>query len=455
MALDPDQYTAHYGFRKIRAGEPFSKDSYKFTVADRDLQDLLLFLAAEGHHHTGESSEAMAPEDGPTAMVQTSGGSLPAGNRYFYVYTIIDPNGFESVASPEVFVDMPPAVASPAAPALRFDDTGGTLPPGNYYYALTAYTGFDNLETETGAVRYISVPYSTQTNKVTLTLPSLPAGADGFNVYRRTPSGIGLLHVAKIEGEQATFVDGGALVEDCDRFAPTKSTATSRNSARIKLPDDFTLPAGYAWRIYRGRDSGIFTNGVLATITDGSREFIDVGGGTLPGQPPVIGIAPGAPSRIQLTNAAEVQGRLPLAQVSAFPHCETFSYPGDVVQMQGTTVWTCPFPQATIVGVQASLGRGSSADNRPVIVDVNWRDPDGNDYLSIFTQGARPSIAQGQQVGARATPDVTTELVQGDQLTVDIAQEGGGADRDLTVVIYMLVYGYTMAASHPWVAPHG
>lgn len=447
------EYTDPYGLSKLGQGESLSADSYKFSRADRDVIARLLYLGAEGHRHTGDAGAAQTLTDPPLVAVSLEGGSLPPGVRLYYRMTLVDPQGFESPASPEARIDTAPAVAAPYQPTNPVvEPTGGQLLPGNYYYVLSAYTDFTNAETEAGNALYVSVPFSTQTNRVSFDLPILPAGATGFNVYRRTPSGSGYLHVAVVNMTEGTpptqFVDDGTLNEDCDRFAPAVSTARSRNSVIVTFPDD--LPVGYSWRIYRTLRANDYVNSLLTTITDGSLTYTDTGTGTLAGQPPVVGVQPGAPTKIDLDNGAEVQGRLPLAAVSAFPDCETFSYPGEVAVLQGTSAWICPFPNATIVHVQAALGRGSTA-GADVVVDVNAYDTLNDDWYSIFAvEEDQPRVLAGGQVGAAAAPTARTELVAGDRLTVDIDTDGGGGVIDLTVVIYMLVYGYTEMVSHPW-----
>ena len=451
------EYTDDYGLIKLGAGEPLSTDSYKFTIADRDLIAKLLKLGAETHKHTGGVSSLEELEDAPLLAVDISGGDLPPGTRLYYVVTAVDPGGFETAASPQAFIDTTASILAPGAPTDPLvESTGGTLPPGNYYYVLSAYTDFDSHETAADNSLYVSIPFSTTTNKVTLTLPTLPGGATGFNVYRRTPSGVGYLHVATIDMSvgtpPTTFVDNGALTEDCDRFAPTESTALSQNSVEVTFPD--TLDSGWAWRVYRSVSNTDFSNSLVATILEPTLTYTDTGTGTEPIQPPTEGIAPGAPSQIQLTNAAEVQGRLPLSKVSAFPHCETFSFPGDVVPITGSTRWVCPFPQATILGVQPALGRDSVPDVDPVQVQL-IRNPTGTtDYNNVYDPADLPEVDVDTEIGPfkAAFYDLQKELVAGDSLLIDIVQNGGGAntDRDLSVVIYLYVYGWTSLVSHPW-----
>lgn len=444
------EYTEHYGLKILGPGEHFSEDSYQYTRADRRLIDRLLRLGAESHRHTGGVTDRPTVDSAPLLVVDTQAGSMPPGQRYFYRYTLVDADGFESTASPEAFIDTAPGVDSPAAPTAVID-TGGSLPPGNFYYILSAYTDFDNLETVAGPGVFVSVPYANgNTNRVTLTLPTLPRGATGFNVYRRTPSGGAYYHIDSIDMTTGptTYVDDGTAQEDCDRMAPEISTALARNAIVITLPGDApAVPAGYAWRIYRTTRAGDYSNSLLTTIADGAVTFTDTGIGTSGGQPPTVGISPGAPERVDLTNGTEVQGRLPLAAVSAFPHEITFSFPGPVEPVQGTQTWICPFPQATLFCVRPVLGRDVTAVG-DVSVNVVVKQYGYDTWLNVLNVPA--TIPEGYNdvlVGGDAF--AISEIQTADLIAVDVVASDP-TNVGLTVVIGMHLYGWTSMISHTW-----
>lgn len=456
------QQTDHYQLEILGPNEPLSSDGYKFTDADRRTIDRLLYLGAEGHHHRGEASTDNAPNTAPGLTIDTTQGALPPGKRVYYEFTFISPEGIETAASPSAHIDMPPAIVAPGAATAVVATTGGTLAPGQYFYALSAYKTTDSQETPASVAVSVLVPAGTSTNKVTLTLPTLPGSADGFNVYRLAPSGGGYLHVATIDmtvmSPPTTFIDDGSLTEDCDRFAPTQNTTVTTNSVTVAIPGvSPALPgAGWTWRVYRTFNSADWTASLVATIVSGALTYLDLGTAASVGAPPSGSIGVGTPSRIQLTDSAEVQGRAAMSRISAFPHCETFSFPGALIAMNGTSTWVCPFPQATIAGVQACLGKGYEPDAQDVIVDVNMYDPSAMSpaWVSIFTGGSthQPKVLVGHQVGASVVPNSITELKLGDLITIDIDQTGAGADtdRDLTVMLFLLVYGWTSDISHVW-----
>lgn len=452
------EYTSRYQLMKLGQGDALSDDSYKFTSADRELMDLLLWYGVEGHHHNGGGATSTnAPEEAPVVQLVSSSGNLPAGKRVFYKYTYVDVLGSETGPSPEVFVDTPAQVSAPSKPTLVGANTGGTLAPGGYYYVLSAYTTTSIYETPALNPEFVLVSSTTATNAITLTLPTLPSGASGFNVYRQAPGGPGYFFITSIDMTAATppsqWVDTGGTPPNCDRTRPTVNTTVQTNSVILTLPGATpALAPGQSWRIYRTMNVGDYTNSLLATVTEAN--YTDTGSPTSFGQPPTTGVSVGAPERIQLTNTLEVQGRLPLSSVSAFPETITFAMDGDTFALTGTNVWVCEYPQATILGVRASLGRGYTPTTQDVIIDVNKGSGTNPSMTTIFTnQGNRPRIMVGDQIGVRMAPDVI-ELVEGDVITIDIDQaDTGSTDQDLSVNIFILAYGFTSTTSHPWATP--
>ncbi len=314
------EYTPRFNLLRLTTDD-LSEDSFKFSDADRVLIDTLLYMGAEGHHHTGGAASLNAPDTAADLTLDTTTGSIPASTRVYYKYTYVDASGIETSASPESWVDTPSLVAQPAAPGLSTSTTGGTLQPGNYFYALSAYQDFTTVDTTANNPAYISVGYITATNTITLDLPVLPSGASGFNVYRRGPQNTGYRYLTSIAMDVATpptmFVDDGGYIEDQDRPLPTSNNTTSLNSVEVAIPGATpVLPLGYSWRIYRTYNSGDYTNSLLVTTTD--LTYIDIGAGTSVGQPPSAGSGVGSPSKVLLTDAAEVQGTLPTANIAGF-----------------------------------------------------------------------------------------------------------------------------------------
>lgn len=449
--------TDHYGLNRLGPGENLTQDGYKFTDADRQLIDRLLYLGAEGHRHTGDAAVIPSLADLSLTLDATAG-SLPAGTRIYYKYTLVDVNGMESAPSTEVYVDTPAPITEPGAPSIVPSATGGSLLPGQYFYVLTAYTTVNTNESKGLHPAYITVPVGTTTNSIMLTLPSLPAGATGLNVYRKKPGGSRYDYLASTTS--TTYTDTGAVAEDCNRTLPVRNTTNSTNSVTAAVGAATpVVPGGYTWKLYRSYVTGFYDNALLHHVVEETAEgsgiitpiYVDLGLAASAGKPPTTSQVIGGPEPVRLTDMAEVQGALPMSAVSAFPAVAEFRVNGTLSVSTGTVVWVCEFPAASIRGVRVSLGRGYAPASQPVIVDVNVGRTATPVMTSIFTSSAdRPRVLVGQQIGVRVAPTATTELLEGDVVTIDIDQVGGGAtptDRDLVVQLYLWVYGFTSTES--------
>lgn len=447
--------TPRYHLSTMGPGDAFSANGYKYTDADRRLLELLGYLGAEGHHHTGEAGVANTPVS-PVLALDTLPGTLPGGTRYYYKVTLIDPNGQESAPSAEVYVDTPEIVAPPAAPSLLVEATGGTLLPGTRYYALSAYFPVQSLETTAPNIAPVQV-FSGSTNRVKLTRPTLPAGATGWNVYRREPGEIDYFYVTSLDAGTTIWYDDGSSASACDRRRPQANLTHSNNAVRVCLGGATpVLPAaGWTWRIYRSLTNASWVNSFLHHVVEDDPEgsgviatcFTDSGASTMAGQPPAQAPVIGSPSKVLLTGGGEVEGCLPYANIAGFPFVVTFRFSGAVVASNGTGVWVCEFPTFTILGVRANLGRDSVPAVQNVIGDVKrWAGAMATpQWASLFTSNAtRPQVAVGAMVGTRMVPQ-SPDLVVGDAIVADVLQAGGGAtptDTTLSISVYGIAGGF-------------
>lgn len=438
--------TPRYALYKLAPGESLRAEGDAFIRGNIDTIEQLLYLGVEGHHHTGVGDEVDAPSI-PNAEIE-SGGTLPLSSRFYYRVAHVVA-GVESPASDEVAVDTPADAASPALPAAAVHQTGGTLVGGNYYYALSAYEDFDTQETAAPNVQYVPVPFITSTNRVVLTLPPLPAQASGFNVYRRRPSTSALVLVGTIDmtvgSPPATFIDDGTLTENVARTQPRVSSIPTTTAIRV-TPQ--TVPTGVPWRLYRSDDPGDWGDSFLAQVAAGVTDFVDTGAATTAGVPVEVGNGVGTPPKVLLTDQAEVEGRLAMSNVSGFPVDVPMGFDGTLTVGPGEGVWVCPYPQASIVGVTLSLGRGTAATG-DVEVDILKGGGLTPTYATVFSAPTgRPKVLTGNQIGATAVPLIADrELVLGDSLVADIVADGG---ENLTVIVHLIVYGWTGSTSHPW-----
>jgi len=444
--------TQRFGFNTLGPGDSMAADGFKFSDADIVLMDRLLAAAAEGHHHSGVPAVDNTPTL-PLSLHQLStGGWFPSSKRYYYRFTLVDAAGNETVGSPVTFADTPVALLDPSPPGLLPFTSGGTLSPGNYSYVLSAYTTATTLETKASKSANITLPIATSIGQITLTLPPLGA-ATGFNIYRKTPNGARYLFLDSVTSA-ADYVDDGSVHEDCNRTLPGTNTTNNQGMITITYPGATpVIPLGYTWKIYRTLNPNNWANSLLKhVVEDGSLlippapgvivvSFSDLGSATGPGKPPVASQAIGNPSKVVLTDMAEVQGMLPPGG-AVLSKQVTFTRPGILAAEAGRYTWLCPYDQAHITSVRAYLGVDSWPAATDVIVDVNKFGGATPTWSTIFTnQANRPRVAVGSQIGDAVVPDVIS-LVEGDLLSVDIDQAGGGAtpvDFNLTVSVMMLV----------------
>lgn len=446
--------TPRYHLTTMGHGDAFAANGYKFTDADRRLLEVLAYLGAEAHRHTGEEGVSTSPV-APSLELDVTPGNIPGGTRAYYKVALVDPNGLESAPSPEVFIDTPPALAPPAAPSLAILPTGGTLLPGTRYYALSAYFPTSTQETTAPNVAPIQI-FTGATNRVRVTRPTLPAGATGWNVYRREPGEIDYFYVTTLLAAVTNWIDDGSVASACDRRRPQVNSTNATNSIEVCLGGATPLlpDLGWTWRVYRTYVNASWVNSFLHHVVEETEEgsgvtavcFLDTGFATLPGQPPISAPAIGSPPKINLDDGAEVEGCLPYTNVAGFPHEVTFQFSGSLVAQDGTGVWTCEFPTFTILGVRATLGRDSVPAAQPVIADVKkWTPMATPQWSSIFTSTpARPQVAVGTQFGTRKVPQ-SPDLVLGDVIVADVLQAGGGAtptDSDLIITVYGIAGGF-------------
>lgn len=461
-------YSAHYGLIILNAGDNLSEDDYAFTNRNIRNIDHKLYLGAESHQHTGESAPVVDPDTPLSLTLTTGSGNIPAGRTVRYRYTWVDANGAETGVSPEATVTTPSPVSAPGSPGISKSATGGTLLPGNYFYVLTAYKTSNTLETTPGGRVYTSVLSGT-TNSITLDLPSVPAGADGFNVYRRGPGEARFFYLASIDMSIATppteYLDDGSVEEDCNRSVPTRNTTSNLNSVDIALPGATpAVPDGYTWRIYRTYTLNDWDSSLLSWVVEETSEgsgiitptYTDVGSSTTAGSPPTQSEIVGSPTKINFTDAAEIQGSIPPG-MNYYPHEVIFSFAGPLEPQDGEFKWRMPFTEGYIEKVTASLGVDSLVAGVPVQVNIRKYDTNAATptWSSIF---ATPylEIPVGEDTGSYPLVEGNGDVVQileGEYLIADLIQSGGGAtptDENCTIQVVMWVKHGSSSTSFTW-----
>lgn len=303
-----------YQLQKIANGDRMSLNDYAFSHSNIDTIDRVL----EKHDNALFSGDS--PIDDPTTPlsleVETTGGNIPAGRTIRYKFTWVDASGAQTAASGESTITTPAPLARPAAPSVSPLSTGGTLLAGNYFYTLSAYVGANTLETTMGAPGYYTLLSGT-TNRLVITLPTLPGGADGFNLYRRAPGETTYYYMESIDMQVATppteYVDAGAVVPSYSR-SPTPTNLTfSQNKIILTVPGATpTVPDGYTWKVYRTFLNGQYESSLLEWVRteteNGSGiivpETVDYGRSTMIGSPPTVSTITGDVNRMDVLEAA-------------------------------------------------------------------------------------------------------------------------------------------------------
>jgi len=245
--------TAYFGLQVLR-GQAVSEDNYAFTDADRVLIDKLLnqiFI----HQHTGEGAltnplNEATPSETVTLEQTVTGGAIPAGVLMCYRVSFYDETG-ETVASEEQTIATLSPVADPSYPSVETATTGGTLAPGQYFYAVSAVKG--NGETYPSSPAAIVVPTTTSTNKNTLTLPSPPSGATHWKIYRKIGES-SYYYLTQITVATFTWEDTG--IANGAEGLPQENNTNSENKVTITLSGYPVGATGY--RIYRSIISGYY-----------------------------------------------------------------------------------------------------------------------------------------------------------------------------------------------------
>lgn len=300
-----------FGLRKLTSGDKISDDGYAFSWANIDTIDRLLnkhelaLFAAE--------SPIDDPDSPPELEVDTTGGVIPAGKTIRYRYSLVDSTGAETAASPIATISTPAAISRPDSPSLSASATGGTLLAGNYFYVLSAYVDSTTTDSSSGAFAFVSAPAGS-TNRITIELPSLPAGADGFNIFRRGPSESQYFYLDSVDMTVATppdeYIDTGAIVPNWGRSPSAQNSTNSTNSVTITLPGATpSVPDGYTWKLYRSYN-GIWSRSLIEwVVTEDDPGIItpvayDFGGAPMLGVPKAYSNITSGTSRIDVIEDA-------------------------------------------------------------------------------------------------------------------------------------------------------
>jgi hypothetical protein len=407
--------------------------NYQAFVADRIAMDRLLRIACEAHTHTGQQLSEIPPS-APELTVSAAGGSLPANQPVHYRMSIVDQYGQERLASAPAMAFTAPQVQTPGAPTIT-PFPGGILPPGDYQYAVSAIV--DNADDETAMSNIATGTLQAPNGTWYITLPPLPSGANGWNVYRKGPTEIGFARVGtEYNWLNSPTSDGGYSPRGFQR-APKANTTNITSSIRVDSP----TPLGplESAKIYRTFDASDWESSLA--IWTPTLPWTDQGFPTSPGYPPDVSAGVGGSPKIRL--GVDTDGTLPTGLI-ATTQVVQFNLPGPVQVGHWPWQWINEFDQFYIVRLRASLGRNSTPNAQPVRVTVEvsftfnsgfWMrlwDPSLNAPVQV-------EIPVGSSVGTLELPAVVEPqplLRPGNGLRAAVLQTGGGAtptDHDLSI----------------------
>lgn len=336
---------------------------------------------------------------------------------------------------------------------LRRGIDGTIVASPNFAVQLANVSSFDDSQAITWNIVSPAAVVS-GTHRIILTLPALPAGASGFNVYRRK---VGHAHYYYLDSiavgatPPLTYLDDGTVDDDCERGLPQINSTGQTNSISVTLTEQ--PPIGYTWKLYRSYNNTVWTDSRLAHITAVGAQatplpiltYLDTGTATTGGSPPAVSPLTGNPDQIVLTDGVEITGTLPLGHQSIV-EIQRFEFEGLVTATTGTRQWVCEYPNALIVASRGALRFGSAPASTPVEFQL-VRHTFGATPTNTVLYTTEPTIPVGSSVGEMIAVDIpaAAEMSRGDTLTANIVTAGGGAtptDYDLTISVLVIGYGF-------------
>lgn len=336
---------------KIMAGEtPLLNDSEFFRTNIDKLDTAIGMLM--NHRHNGQLVAGVDAPDPPDADLNPSiDGGIAGGATVYYRVSHVDSAGNESAASNHTSINTPAPLTVPDAPLLSRQETGGNLAPGMHQYVLSAWQSSTTLETPAINPGTANLPPSGGTHQtITLELPTLPDGADGFNVYVRRPGSTTYFFLATIAAADVgdPWIDDGGTAPNAVRIYPRVDTSNAANA--ITVTPAGSLTAGEAWNIYRtfteeGEDPTWTGGTLIGQVEHPATTFSDLGAAPEPQSPPEASLSLTNPDPIDLES--EVTGRLqPEHGGGGFTAATTIAV--DAVDGTATTVTPLTYTPGTL-----------------------------------------------------------------------------------------------------------
>jgi len=458
--------TKYFDLEKFGAEGRISDKGYKFSLRDRQTIDSLLWTLIN-HDHRDVSTEGVliGPSILPDLTVANTGGTMSGGIQYHYKVSFVDQYDNETEASTAATTVTDSPLASPTVPILATASTGGSLNPGVYRYALSYYQGTGG-ETRAANIASILVPTGTSTNTVTITLPDMPTGGTGWNVYRQDPTNSSYFYLDNQAAPATDYVDDGAIEPNCLLSRPTANSTNSLNKITIDINSaDLPLDARIiSWKIYRSTTVGLFgPSSLLATVVETTTEggndlvttYVDSGGSTYAGTPLASSVMP--PPVPQLDASAifsEDSGRLSAVNAPKGVHSQNTFLSGTLVDATTYNEFYLPYdmPIERIDAYFLTAPTGLSSGTAYLTMRVS-DDATMNEQQSVYTSSATDN--EVQYVYNNATSGTFT-LSDGTSTTSDLdfdftaAEIEAELEADIAAITDVAVGGAGTSAN-PWV----
>lgn len=430
--------TPRFGFTTFnQPGDTLALHGHKAYGADREALDRLLTAAVETHRHDGTqiTVEAAAP---PTVWLDPDGGALPASTAVYYRLALVDRRGQEHMASTPAVTYTPPIVPTPGPPTLA--PTNGTLTPGQWLYAITAWTNTSDRETTPS--RHATITFTDFSGTI-VTFPPPPSGADGWNVYRKGPTDYELVHLGFWTIDYPWISDQGATQSNELRGLPEDNTTSTTAAVTVGTaiePDD-----GATWKIYRTFDPTNWENSLL--VWTATLPYVDVGHGTRPGYPPARTSGVGGAPKINL--ATETTGTPPTAMAPT-PVAASFSFPEYFEVGPSEWQWVNELDFAVLTSIRVALGRGATPTGQNVTVALEARAAGTDTWVRFESIDTGMDLVAEIEPGQQASDlidfdlsDTTPQpvLLAGGGLRVVITQTGDEPRTDTDLVVNITGFG--------------
>jgi hypothetical protein len=435
--------TTWFGLNRISSSaDALTDEHYKFGGYDRDLIDALLKLGAESHVHSGTLDLIADPTVAPSLDADVTEGNLQVGSTAYYKYTWIDQFGLETLPSDSEGFVVQGIIPAGTAPGLTAHYSGGSLSTGPYYYAITCYDTTDTNEGLSAGQAFVNLSV-TSVGRITVDMGSLPAGVTGYNIYRKKPGNPKFYWLTSTTS--TSYIDTGSVFETTSRVLPTSANVSGASqSIEVTIPALPTNATG--WRLYRSYSDTAWDGTWIAE--DDGLTYVDSGTSPMNRTPPSVRQSISPPSKIQLTDSAEVQGTVPMGRVSGFPFIvERRALSFDLTPVgDWPHAWFCEFESATILGARINMDYGTTSDNTfevDILLESNATTPN---VYSIFDgpTPVYPIIYSGDSFGDFQEPQTWT-INRGDRL---IVSPFDSCTDYYTVVIYLVAHGFSQSLSH-------